>query len=472
MAEKRLLKELRLLTKTGPSNPQIIELRPTDAEESIFNWIAVIKKESREESAYYYNGKWRLDIVASPQYPLKAPEIKFSAKTPINHPNVNFSTGEICLDILKDEAWSPAWNLEHLVGAILMLIDDPEPDLPLNVDLANLFRLDKLAFESVVQFTMWTYGTLVDGVADLTGMKVSETIDVESTDRSADEEDDDEEEEEADGDNDEFDFGTGNTAESGDTNLSSYQSSRPQETSTPEAPNVTLSGNHGMQLAAAPLVDVSAPSNAEKRADVLSPHNAGSSHPESSQSPQGHFSAPAVTPTQPHAKIASPLSSSPVVVNDTYYTLVQEVPREDGSTLVSSMTPPRSTPVSEQELQHHADIVQKVGQTVCGEFLQKAAEVEKSHMAHVSRSLSKTLLAVLNDHVTENVTKQVDEIIGKKPRKSPPRNRTPPIPERKEDRAALEQIKAQFLRNVDDQVSEIRRLHAEQQGRSQNTATA
>lgn len=472
MAEKRLLKELRLLTKTGPSNPQILELRPTDAEESIFNWVAVIKKESREESTYYYNGKWRLDIVASPQYPLKAPEIKFSAKTPINHPNVNFSSGEICLDILKDEAWSPAWNLEHLVGAILMLIDDPEPDLPLNVDLANLFRLDKLAFESVVQFTMWTHGTLVDGVADLTGMKVSETIDVESTDRSSDEEDEDEEEgEDVDGDNDEFDFGNGTTTDkSGEKNPPTYLSSQPKETSTPEAPNVSLSENRETQSSVVQDEDVSAPSSAEKPDTALSYNNAPQT--ESAQTAQDHVSAPAATPTQPSAKIASPLSSSPVIVNDNYYTLVQEVPREDGSTLVSSMTPPRSAPVSEQELQHHADIVQKVGQTVCGEFLQKAAEVEKSHLAHVSRNLSRTLLAVLNHHVTENVTKQVDEIIGKKPRKSQPRNRTPPIPERKEDRAALEQIKAQFLRNVDDQVSEIRRLHAEQQGHAQNTAAA
>ena len=32
-------------------------------------------------------------------------------KLQVFHPNVNFKTGEICLDILKRE-WTPAWSLE------------------------------------------------------------------------------------------------------------------------------------------------------------------------------------------------------------------------------------------------------------------------------------------------------------------------------------------------------------------------
>ena len=44
-----------------------------------------------------------------------------------------------------------------------MLIDDPEPDSPLNVDSANLFRHDLRAFELLVQYTMWREGTLIEG---------------------------------------------------------------------------------------------------------------------------------------------------------------------------------------------------------------------------------------------------------------------------------------------------------------------
>lgn len=184
MAEKRLLQELNQLSRTAPSktNPQIIELAPIDSSESLLEWHAIIAKESRDDSPYYYNGQWNLLISVGKEYPMKPPTIRFDAGTPINHPNINLKTGEICLDILKSEAWSPAWNLLHLVGAILLLLDDPEPDSPLNIDLANLFRHDKVAFESMVQFTMWKYGTFCDSRArDRSGIKVIKGVSLEDS---------------------------------------------------------------------------------------------------------------------------------------------------------------------------------------------------------------------------------------------------------------------------------------------------
>ncbi|ODV77643.1 uncharacterized protein CANTADRAFT_316777 [Suhomyces tanzawaensis NRRL Y-17324] len=157
MAERRLFKEYKLYTKNPPHNQnhQIVSLEPTGDEDNldIFEWLAVISKPARSDSQFYYNGKWKLQIRLTSKYPLLPPTIRFI--TPINHPNIKFETGEICLDILKQDNWSPAWDLEHLVVAILMLLDDPEPDSPLNIDLANLYRHDKVAFESIVQYTIW-----------------------------------------------------------------------------------------------------------------------------------------------------------------------------------------------------------------------------------------------------------------------------------------------------------------------------
>ncbi|CAG87262.2 DEHA2D14168p [Debaryomyces hansenii CBS767] len=197
MAEKRLFKEYNQLKKTPAheANPQIVSLLPVDMS-NILEWEAVVSKPDKSGSRYYYNGKWRLNITVPTTYPLTPPKIEFDKSTPICHPNINIDTGEICLDILKQEGWSPAWNLQYLVVAILMLIDDPEPDSPLNIDSANLFRQDKTAFESVVQYYMWKYDTFCTsdgGDKDITGVKgkgveivVESDLDIESMEVSND----------------------------------------------------------------------------------------------------------------------------------------------------------------------------------------------------------------------------------------------------------------------------------------------
>ena len=70
----------------------------------------------------------RLDVPV--EYPLTPPAARFVTKC--FHPNVNFESGEICLDILKKE-WSPAWSLQSACRAIQSLLGDP------NSDVSNIF---------------------------------------------------------------------------------------------------------------------------------------------------------------------------------------------------------------------------------------------------------------------------------------------------------------------------------------------
>ncbi|KAK6462035.1 ubiquitin-conjugating enzyme/RWD-like protein, partial [Scheffersomyces coipomensis] len=151
MSERRLIKELNQYKKNPPSlsNHQIKSLNPIN-DDDLFHWNAVISKPTQQDNPWYYNGQWNLDITIPHDYPLSPPTIKFIS--PICHPNINIITGEICLDILKKDSWSPAWNLQYLLVAILMLLDHPEPDSPLNIDSANLFKFDKIAYESLVQY--------------------------------------------------------------------------------------------------------------------------------------------------------------------------------------------------------------------------------------------------------------------------------------------------------------------------------
>lgn len=69
------------------------------------------------------------------------------------HCNVNYETGSICLNILTPEHWSPAWDLLHVLEAIIQLLSDPEPDSPLDIDLANILRAqDRSAYYGLVNY--------------------------------------------------------------------------------------------------------------------------------------------------------------------------------------------------------------------------------------------------------------------------------------------------------------------------------
>jgi len=51
----------------------------------------------------------------------------------LNNPNGQIGTGYICLNVLKK--WSPLSDLETTVKALKMLIENPNPDDPLNYDI-------------------------------------------------------------------------------------------------------------------------------------------------------------------------------------------------------------------------------------------------------------------------------------------------------------------------------------------------
>ena len=122
--------------------------------DNLFHWFAKIQgpPDSPFENVWYI-----LDIIIPTDYPMAAPKIKFV--TNVFHPNIHFASGEICLDILKSEYWTPAWTLESVCRAIISLLANPNADSPLNCDCGNMIRAgDLIAYKSLAKMYAIEYG--------------------------------------------------------------------------------------------------------------------------------------------------------------------------------------------------------------------------------------------------------------------------------------------------------------------------
>lgn len=112
----------------------------------LFTWIAAI---DGPPDTPYEGGTYYVLLRMPESYPIAPPKAAFL--THVFHPNVNFTTGEICLDILKSK-WSPAWTLSSVCRAVSSLLSSPDADSPLNCDAGNLVRMgDLVGFRSMVR---------------------------------------------------------------------------------------------------------------------------------------------------------------------------------------------------------------------------------------------------------------------------------------------------------------------------------
>mmetsp|Transcript_8449 Transcript_8449/g.12487 ORF Transcript_8449/g.12487 Transcript_8449/m.12487 type:complete len:151 (-) Transcript_8449:64-516(-) len=129
---KRIQKEYKEITKDPPCNCSAGPISTNN----MYEWNGTI---FGPPDSPYEGGTFRLNITFPPDYPYKAPKVKFT--TPIYHPNIN-GRGDICLDILKDQ-WSPALTVSKVLLSICALLTDPNPDDPLVSEIANLYKSNR-----------------------------------------------------------------------------------------------------------------------------------------------------------------------------------------------------------------------------------------------------------------------------------------------------------------------------------------
>ena len=89
-------------------------------------------------------------------FPKNPPNVLFM--TPIYHTNIA-SSGSICLDVIKDDVWSPLYGIETIFNSILALLEDPNTKSPFNQEAMlqylkhekNLKEYEKICYDHYIK---------------------------------------------------------------------------------------------------------------------------------------------------------------------------------------------------------------------------------------------------------------------------------------------------------------------------------
>ena len=135
-AEKRIRKEIKYLNQFPISNCSAEPI----TEDDIFIWNAKIKG---PKDSPYEGGVFSITIDFPVDYPFKPPRCRFNI--PIYHPNINCQ-GKIDLSILHKH-WTPNLTIGAVLFSIILLLDNPNFDDPLVLEIADIYRDNKAKFE-------------------------------------------------------------------------------------------------------------------------------------------------------------------------------------------------------------------------------------------------------------------------------------------------------------------------------------
>jgi ubiquitin-protein ligase len=91
------------------------------------------------EGCPYDGGRFALRLTFTEDYPQRPPRGVFT--TPIFHPNVSPTTGDICVSVLQRD-WQPAHGLAHVLLALRSLLVNPNAESALNEAAGRLLLED------------------------------------------------------------------------------------------------------------------------------------------------------------------------------------------------------------------------------------------------------------------------------------------------------------------------------------------
>ena len=107
----------------------------------------------------YEGGFFKIEAKFPEKYPNIAPSMKFLTK--IYHCNVEYSTGHICLNSIKEQ-WNKKNSMEDILNHIIVLLYKQNPKSPLNRDAAKLYKENRNQFQEKVKKDIKEYANIND----------------------------------------------------------------------------------------------------------------------------------------------------------------------------------------------------------------------------------------------------------------------------------------------------------------------
>ena len=103
-----------------------------------------------DKTSFWYGGKYLFSFHFPDNYPFNPPKVM--CKTKIYHPNIDYD-GNVCLNMLKDD-WNPTYTGTSCVAGVYYLFVEPNPNDPLNHEVAKIMRENPAQFKENVKKTL------------------------------------------------------------------------------------------------------------------------------------------------------------------------------------------------------------------------------------------------------------------------------------------------------------------------------
>eukprot|EP01102_Stenamoeba_stenopodia_P010559 TRINITY_DN31_c0_g1_i1.p2 TRINITY_DN31_c0_g1~~TRINITY_DN31_c0_g1_i1.p2 ORF type:complete len:152 (-),score=29.76 TRINITY_DN31_c0_g1_i1:119-574(-) len=119
--------------------------------DQLYKWKAQI---IGPDKTPYEKGIFTVNLDIPQEYPFKPPKVVVTTKT--YHPNIkneHDSGNNVCFPILTD-SWSPQLKILDILKGIRDLLAEPNPDHPLDLEIAEVYTKDKTAFAKTAK--EWT----------------------------------------------------------------------------------------------------------------------------------------------------------------------------------------------------------------------------------------------------------------------------------------------------------------------------